>query len=52
MKKEIIIKIALPGRELNQRQSQTIRRIAQVLRENGLDTEIVYPKLEVIKKVS
>ena len=36
------IKIKVTAEEMNQSQSQSIRRVATVLREHGFDVEIVY----------
>jgi len=50
---KVEIKVSELERDLNQAQSQVLRRMANVLRERGFkDVEIVYAPLTVIKKAS
>ena len=50
---KVEIKVSEVERDLNQSQSQVLRRMANVLRERGFkDVEIVYAPPMVIKKAS
>ena len=46
---EIEIKVSTPAKDLNQRELQSIRRVANVLRANGFEVDIVHSTLTVVK---
>ena len=47
---EATIKVSATEKELNQAQSQRLRRVANVLREAEMEVEIIYAPQMVIKK--
>ena len=48
----ITIKVDTPPEAMNQRQLQSTRRVANVLRENGFEVELVFAPDLVIKKTA
>ena len=49
---KVEIRVSELEQDLNQAQSQALRRMANVLRERGFEVEITHPPLTVIKKAS
>jgi len=49
---KVEIRVSELERDLNQAQSQALRRMANVLRARGFEVEITHPPLTVIKKAS
>jgi len=49
---KVEIKVSATEKELNQAQSQRLRRMANVLREAGFEVEITHAPQMVIKKAS
>jgi hypothetical protein len=49
---KVEIKVTATEKELNQAQQARLKRISNVLRENGMEVELVFTPLQVVKHAS
>ena len=49
---EVEIKVTATEKELNQAQLHRLKRISNVLRENGFEVEITFTPLRIVKKTA